>query len=38
MFDSIWKAARAIGVGEGVIRYARNKGRDYVRKFKGGSF
>ena len=35
MFDSIWKASRAIGVGEGVIRYARNNGRDYVRKIKG---
>ena len=36
-FDSMRKTAKAIGVGEGVIRYARNNGRDYVRKIEGGS-
>ena len=30
-FDSMRKAAKAIGVGEGVIRYARNNGRDFFK-------
>ena len=31
-FDSMKKAAKAIGVGEGVIRYAKNNGRDLRTK------
>ena len=31
--DSMRKAAKTIGVGEGVIRYARNNGRDFIKKF-----
>ena len=31
------EAANAIGLGEGAIRYARNNGRDFVRRFEGGS-
>ena len=27
-------AAKSIGVGEGIIRYARNSGRDFVKKFE----
>ena len=38
MFDSIRKAAKAVGVGERAIRYASNNGRDYMRKTEGGSF
>ena len=34
-FDSMRKAAKSIGVVEGVIRYARNNGRDFVQKFEG---
>ena len=30
-FHSRSKAAKAIGIGEGVIRYARNNGRDFVK-------
>ena len=30
-FDSIRKAAKAIGIGEGVTRYARNNGRDFLK-------
>ena len=36
-FDSIRKAAKAIGVGEGVLRYVRNNGRDFATKIEGGS-
>ena len=28
------KAAKAIGIGEGVIRYERNNGRDFVKRFE----
>ena len=37
-FDSIRKAAKAIGVGEGVIRYANNNGKDFLNPSgtKGG--
>ena len=34
-FDSIRKAAKSIRVVEGVIRSARNNGRDFVKKFEG---
>ena len=34
-FDSMRQATRAIGVGERIIGYARNNGRDYVRKIEG---
>ena len=30
------KAAKAIGIGEGVIRYARNNGRNFVKRFEDG--
>ena len=30
-YDSMRKAAKAIGVGEGVISYARNNGRDFLK-------
>ena len=33
-FDSMRKATKAIGVGEGVIRYERNNGRDFVKRFE----
>ena len=33
--DSIRKVAKSIGVVEGVIRYARNNGRDFVERFEG---
>ena len=33
-FDSIRKAAQVIGVGEGVIKYARNSGKDFVKRFE----
>ena len=36
-FDSMRKAAKAIGIVEGVIRYARNNGRDFVKRAEGGS-
>ena len=36
-FDSMRKAAKAIGMGEGFIRYVRNDGRDFVRKFEDES-
>ena len=28
------KVAKAIGVGEEIIKYVRNNGRDYVRRFE----
>ena len=31
------KAAKAIGIGEGVMRYTKNNGRDFMRGFEGGS-
>ena len=34
-FESIKQAARALGVGEMVIRYAREKGRDSIIRRKG---
>ena len=30
-FDSTRKAAKAIGVGEGVTRYVKNNGRDFFK-------
>ena len=30
-FHSMRKAAKAVGIGEGVIRYVRNTGRDFLR-------
>ena len=33
-FDSIRKAVKTIGVGEGVIRYARNNRRDFDKRFE----
>ena len=35
-FDSMRKAAKAISVGEGVIRYARNNNRNFVKRFGDG--
>ena len=37
MFGSMRESAKAIGMGEGVIRYARNNGRDFMRRSQGGS-
>ena len=34
-FDSMRKAAKAFGIGEGVIRHARNNGRDFIKRFEG---
>ena len=34
-FHSMREATRAIGIGEGVIRYVRNNGRDFLKKFEG---
>ena len=31
-FDLMGKATKAIGMGEGVIRYARNNGRDFIKR------
>ena len=31
-FDSMRKAAKAIGIREGVIRYVRNNGRDFIKR------
>ena len=36
-FDSMRKATKAIGMGEGAIRYARNNRRDFMRRFEVGS-
>ena len=36
-FDSMRKAAKAIGVEEGVVRYVRNNGRDFIKRSEGGS-
>ena len=33
-FDSMRKAAKFIGVGEGAIRYGRNNGRGFIKKFE----
>ena len=33
-FNSMRKVTKAIGVGEGVIRYARNNGRDFIKRFE----
>ena len=30
-FDSMRKAAKAISIGEGVIRYVKNNGRDFLK-------
>ena len=37
MFSSIREATKAIGMRERVIRYMGNDGRDFVRRFEGGS-
>ena len=31
-FDSLRKAAKAIGVAYGALRYAKNKERDFIKK------
>ena len=36
-FHSIREAAKVLGVGERVIRYVRNNGRDFMRKIESGS-
>ena len=36
-FGSMREAAKVIGMGEGVIRYSKNNGRDFMRRFEGGS-
>ena len=36
-FESMRKAAKAIGIREGVIRYAKNIGRDFMRRCEDGS-
>ena len=36
-FDSIRKATKSIGTGEGIIMYARKNCRDFVKRFNGGS-
>ena len=36
-FGSMRKAAKAIGMGEGVIKYTRNNGRNFVGRSEGGS-
>ena len=33
-FDSMRKVAKAIGIGEGVIRYGRNNEIDFVKRFE----
>ena len=33
-FDSLRKAAKAIGVAYGTLRYAKNEERDFVKKDK----
>ena len=33
-FQFMREATRVIGVGEGVIRYPRNNGRDFLKKFE----
>ena len=33
-FDSMRKATKSIGIGEGVIRYARNNGKDFIKRFE----
>ena len=34
MFSSMREAAKAVGMGERVIRYVRNNGRDFVRDLR----
>ena len=34
-FNSVRKAAKATGIGEGVIRYARNNRRDFLKEIRG---
>ena len=36
-FGSMMEATEAIGMGEKAIRYARNNGRDFIRRFYGRS-
>ena len=36
-FHFMRKATKAIGMSEGAIRYARNNGKDYMRRFEGKS-
>ena len=33
-FDSVRKATKAIDVGGGVIRYSRNDGKDFIKRFE----
>ena len=33
-FDSMRKATKAIGIGEGIIRYVRNNGRDFIKRLE----
>ena len=33
-FDSMRKAAKAIGIGYAAIRYARDNGKNYVKRFE----
>ena len=33
-FNSMKKAAKTTGVGEEVIRYVKNNGKDFVKKFE----
>ena len=35
MFDSMRKATKALGVGEKVIRYAKEKNRDFFKRTNG---
>ena len=37
MFGSMREAAKAINMEEGIIRYTKNNGRDFMRRFEGGS-
>ena len=37
-FGSMTEVVEAIRMGEGTIRHVRNNGRDFVRRFEGGSF
>ena len=37
-FESMRKAAKAIGIGQGVIRYVRNNGRNFLKDKNGKVF
>ena len=36
-FDSMRKATKSIDIGEGVIRYVRNNGKDFIQRSEGGN-